>query len=118
MASGVNLKEFTLAVDQAAQKMDQGLPQLLIHSIARKIPEERAQALYDYFSISFFFKYQSGEHAESGKRRIGKFTEVLGDASAKEAVLRKYWQAFPRHSAFHAELRENGMKDTRKNKTR
>ena len=38
MASGVNLKEFTLAVDQAAQKMDQGLPQLLIHSIARKIP--------------------------------------------------------------------------------
>lgn len=54
MASGVNLKEFTLAVDQAAQKMDQGLPQLLIHSIARKIPEERAQALYDYFSISFF----------------------------------------------------------------
>ena len=77
MASGVNLKEFTLAVDQAAQKMDQGLPQLLIHSIARKIPEERAQALYDYFSISF-----------------------------------------PRHSAFHAELRENGMKDTRKNKTR
>lgn len=26
-----------------------------------------------------FLKYQSGEHAEYGKRRIGKFTEVLGE---------------------------------------
>ena len=40
MASAMNLKEFTLAVDQAAQNMDQGQLQLLIHSIARKIPEE------------------------------------------------------------------------------
>ena len=70
MASGVNLKEFTLAVDQAAQKMDQGLPQLLIHSIARKIPEERAQALYDYFSISFFLNISLENMLSLGKEEL------------------------------------------------
>ena len=49
---------------------------------------------------------------------LGEVKESRGEASAKEAVLRKYWEAFPRHSAFHAELRENGMKDMRKKKTR
>ncbi|MCD7966250.1 MAG: hypothetical protein LUG90_10860 [Clostridiaceae bacterium] len=49
---------------------------------------------------------------------LGEVKESRGEVSAKEAVLQKYREAFPRYSSFHAELRENGMKDTRKNKTR
>ena len=45
---------------------------------------------------------------------LGEIKESRGEIGAKESVLQHYRAEFSRYSAFHAELRAYGMRDTRK----
>ncbi|MCI8866276.1 MAG: hypothetical protein HFG60_13610 [Lachnospiraceae bacterium] len=47
---------------------------------------------------------------------LGEVKESLGEKFAKEKILQKYREEFPRHSSFHGALRANGMRDSRKGK--
>ena len=45
---------------------------------------------------------------------LGEVMASWGEHGAKEKLLLKYREEFPRHSAFHGELRRYGMPDMRK----
>ena len=45
---------------------------------------------------------------------LGEAQEALGESGAKDIVMEQYRSAYSRRSAFHKELRDFGMKDTRK----
>lgn len=49
---------------------------------------------------------------------LGEVKASRGDIGAKEKLLLKYREEFPRHSALHSELREYGMPDMRKGRRR
>ena len=49
---------------------------------------------------------------------LGEVKESLGEAGGKQRTMQKYKEQFPRHNAFHGELRNYGMQDTRKGKIR
>lgn len=45
---------------------------------------------------------------------LGEVKESRGERFAKEEILQRYRDAFPRHSSFRSALKEYGLKDTRK----
>ena len=45
---------------------------------------------------------------------LGEVKESMGIKGAKEEIMQSYRKQFPRHSSFHAALRQNGMSDKRK----
>lgn len=49
---------------------------------------------------------------------LGEVKASMGDASAKDRIMWKYKEEFPRHSSLHAALREYGMTDLRKKGSR
>ena len=49
---------------------------------------------------------------------LGEVKASRGDIGAKEKLLLKYREEFPRHSALHSELRGYGMPDMRKGRRR
>ncbi len=91
----MNLPQFLNRVDTEASNMSQEQLVILLHDLARTLPENRRECAA--FVAAF-----------------GEVKESRGERNGKDNIFEAYRTEYSRRSAFHNEMRAFGMKDRKR----